>query len=308
MNFEKLFSDYKIEYNNRVNRGWTNVTCPFCDDKTFNGGFNNAGNYYHCWKCGGHDFKQALSLVTNVSKSQIDDLIQQYAGRNIFLNKLNKKKSTVSKIDLPSDGFTPAERKYLLERNFSPRKLKEKYKVVGGGLTGKWKYRIIIPLIYNGKIVSWTARSILSKEKINELKIPRYKNLSIDESVINPKEILYNLDNCSGKVAVLTEGAFDVMRLGDGFFCSFGTELTESQIAIIKDRFEKIFIMFDNEKEAQIKARKFGMLIASMGVDVEVVDAYGDFNKNDGGELNEKEVEIIRRELGFGSYNNYVRR
>lgn len=151
----------------------------------------------------------------------------------------------------------------------------------------------------NGKIVSWTARTILSKEKQQELKIPRYKNLSIEQSVIDPKSILYNLDNCTEKTAVLTEGPFDVMRLGDGFMCSFGTELTQSQVAIIKQRFEKVFIMFDNEKEAQEKARKFGLQIAGLGVAVEIVDAYSDFNKKDGGELNEQEVKIIRKQLGL---------
>lgn len=297
MNFEKLFTDYKIDFNNRVNRGWTNVKCPFCDDKTFNGGFNNDGNYYHCWKCGGHDFKQSLSLVTNIPRNQIDELIEQYQGRNSILNKLNKKKAKAIKLELPTNTFTPGERKYLKLRNFDPRFLHEKYKIVGGGISGKWKHRIIIPLIYEGKIVSWTGRSIFSKEKITELKIPRYKNLSIEESVIDPKSTLYNLDNCKKDTAVLTEGAFDVMRLGDDFFCSFGTELTQSQINIIKERFRKIYIMFDNEKEAQNKARKFGLQISSIGVEVEIVDAYSDFNKNDGGELNDQEVEIIRNEL-----------
>lgn len=299
MNFVKLFTDYKIEYNNRVNRGWTNVTCPFCDDKTFNGGFNDTGNYFHCWKCGGHNFEQALSLVTSVPKNQIKDLIQQYTGRNSLLSQLNKKQAKAKKIELPTTGFTQAEREYLLARNFSPRFLHEKYKVAGGGITGAWKYRIIIPLILEGKIVSWTARSILSKKQQEEQKIPRYKNLSIEQSVIDPKSILYNLDNCNEKIGVLTEGAFDVMRLGDGFFCSFGTELTQSQIMLIKQRFEKIFIMFDNEQPAQKKAKKFGLQIASIGVDVEVVDAYGDFGKNDGGELTDNEVQIIRKELGL---------
>lgn len=299
MNFEKLFTDYKIDYDTRVNKGWTNVTCPFCDDKTFNGGFNNNADYFHCWKCGGHNFKQALARVVNIPNNQIDDLIQQYQGRNSLLNRLNKKQAKATKIELPTNGFTPAERQYLLSRNFSPRLLKEKYKIVGGGITGPWKYRIIIPLVLNDKIVSWTARTILSKQQQQENKIPRYKNLSIEQSVIDPKSILYNLDHCTEKTAVLTEGAFDVIRLGDGFMCSFGTELTQSQISIIKQRFEKIFIMFDNEKEAQEKARKFGMQIASIGVDVEIVDAYSDFNKNDGGELNEDEVRIIRKELGL---------
>ena len=299
MNFVKLFNDYNVEYDTRVNKGWTNVTCPFCDDETFNGGFNNAGDYYHCWKCGGHNFKQALARTVNIPFNEVDTLIEQYAGRNSVLNTLNKKQAKATKLTLPTDTFTPAERKYLKERNFSPKLLHEKYKIVGGGITGSWKYRIIIPLVLNGKIVSWTARTILSKQQQQKLKIPRYKNLSIEQSVVDPKSVLYNLDHCEDKIAVLTEGAFDVIRMGDGFFCSFGTELTQSQISMIKQRFEKVFIMFDNEEEAQAKARKFGLQIASIGVEVELVDCYGDFNKNDAGELNEKEVQIIRHELGL---------
>ena len=299
MNFVKLFNDYNVEYDTRVNKGWTNVTCPFCDDKTFNGGFNNAGDYYHCWKCGGHNFKQALARTVNIPFNEVDILIEQYAGRNSVLNTLNKKQAKATKLTLPTDTFTSAERKYLKERNFSPKLLHEKYKIVGGGITGSWKYRIIIPLVLNGKIVSWTARTILSKQQQQKLKIPRYKNLSIEQSIVDPKSILYNLDHCEDKIAVLTEGAFDVIRMGDGFFCSFGTELTQSQISMIKQRFEKVFIMFDNEEEAQAKARKFGLQIASIGVEVELVDCYGDFNKNDAGELNEKEVQIIRHELGL---------
>ena len=299
MNFVKLFNDYNVEYDTRVNKGWTNVTCPFCDDKTFNGGFNNAGDYYHCWKCGGHNFKQALARTVNIPSNEVDTLIEQYAGRNSVLNTLNKKQAKATKLTLPTDTFTSAERKYLKERNFSPKLLHEKYKIVGGGITGSWKYRIIIPLVLNGKIVSWTARTILSKQQQQKLKIPRYKNLSIEQSIVDPKSILYNLDHCEDKIAVLTEGAFDVIRMGDGFFCSFGTELTQSQISMIKQRFEKVFIMFDNEEEAQAKARKFGLQIASIGVEVELVDCYGDFNKNDAGELNEKEVQIIRHELGL---------
>lgn len=300
MDFIKLFEDYNIPYNTKINRGWVNSNCPYCDTKidSFNMGFNPAQDYCTCWKCGGHNLQLTLSKLLSIPKTQIDEVIEQYKGRTSLLNTLNGKKIAKAKhLELPTDTFTPLERKYLKERNFSPKLLHEKYKLVGGGISGDWKYRIIIPLIINGKIVSWTGRSILDKATLKQLNIPRYKNLSIEESVINPKECLFNVDNAQGKTVVLTEGAFDVMRLGDGFICSFGTTLTQTQIKEISQRYEKVFIMFDNEPEAQEKARKFGMQLSAIGVDVEVVDAYSDFGKNDGGELNDEEVKIIRKEL-----------
>jgi DNA primase len=299
INFPKLFKDYKVDYNTRVNKGWTNCTCPHCDDKTYNGGFNNIDGHYHCWKCGGHDMKRTLQLVLGIPSNELKSVLSEYEGRNGVLQELNKKTAKAKHLELPSDSFTPAERKYLLSRNFSPRFLHEKYGVVGGGIAGRWKYRIIIPVYLNGKLVSWTGRSILDKQTLKEKKIPRYKNLSIEESVINIKECIFNIDNCRKNVAVLVEGSFDVMMLGDDFMCSMGTELTQNQIQTLSNRFKKIFIAFDNELEAQKKARKFGMELASIGVDVEVVNIYEDFGKNDGGELSDNEVKIIRKELGL---------
>lgn len=262
-------------------------------------GFNPAGDYCHCWKCGGNDLNRTLSLLLGIPKTELPSVLSQYEGRSGVLQELNKKTAKAKHLELPNQGFTSAERKYLLSRNFSPRFLHEKYGVVGGGIAGRWKFRIIIPVYLNGKLVSWTGRSILDKQTLKEKEIPRYKNLSIEESVINIKECLFNIDNCRKNVAVLVEGSFDVMRLGDDFMCSMGTELTQNQIGILYQRFKKIFIAFDNEPEAQKKARKFGMELASIGVEVEVVNIYEDFNKNDGGELSDDEVKIIHKELGL---------
>lgn len=298
MNFIKLFEDYKIDYSLKTNRGWVNTKCVYCGGSSYKLGFNPTEDYCTCFACGSHNLKETLSKILSVPKKDIDDVIEQYKTRTIILNKLNDKKTTaVKNLVLPTDTFTPIERKYLKSRNFNPSYLHKKYNVVGGGIVGDWKYRIIIPVVINGKIVSWTGRSILEKSKLDELKIPRYKNLEIKKSVINPKECLFNLDNSKNKTVVLTEGPFDVMRLGDDFICSFGTSLTQSQIKEIRLRYDKIFIMFDNEVEAQQKARNYGQMLSSVGVDVEIVDAYSDFNKNDGGELNDEEVKIIRKEL-----------
>lgn len=298
MNFIKLFEDYKIDYSLKTNRGWVNTKCIYCGGSSYKLGFNPTEDYCTCFACGLHNLKETLSKLLAIPKKDIDDVIEQYKTRTIILNKLNDKKTTaVKNLVLPTDTFTPIERKYLKSRNFNPSYLHKKYNVVGGGIVGDWKYRIIIPVIIDGKIVSWTGRSILEKSKLDELKIPRYKNLEIKKSVINPKECLFNLDNSKNKTVVLTEGPFDVMRLGNDFICSFGTSLTQSQIKEIKLRYDKVFIMFDNEIEAQQKARNYGQMLSSIGVDVEIVDAYSDFNKNDGGELNDEEVKLIRKEL-----------
>lgn len=301
MDFKRLFDDFHVRNTTTVNAGWVNVCCPYCDTKpdSFNMGFPlTGGEYCNCWKCGSHDLYETLAMLLKVSKREIPSILQRYKGRGAIVSN-GKKKAMGTTLKLPSNEFTTAERQYLLSRDYDPDLLHEKYGVVGGGIMGKWKFRIIIPIIVDGRLVSWTARSILSKDKLKELDIPRYKNLSIEESVINPKDVFFNMDNCRGQTCVLTEGAFDVMRFGDGFLCSLGTQLTQEQLKLLCSRYTKVFIMFDNEVQAQEKARKFGIQIASMGLDVEVVDAYSDFNINDGGDCNAEQVKAIRMELGL---------
>jgi hypothetical protein len=298
MNFIKLFEDYNVPNFSDKNGEWINIDCPYCDEEKghYNLGFNCGGNYYHCWKSiHSYPLTKVLSDVLSISQSEVKSILSEYEGGATIVKK--EKFSKVKYLELPTDTFTSVERKYLKSRNFDPKYLYKKYNIVGGGIDGPWKFRIIIPVYYQGKLMSWTGRSILSKKKLKELGIPRYKNLSIEKSVKNIKELFFNIDNCKSDTVVLTEGAFDVLRFDGNAICSMGTELTEGQINLLANRFRKIFILFDNEPEAQEKARKFGLQLSSIGVDVEIVNAYEDFGKNDMGECSKKEIEMIKNEL-----------
>ena len=294
--FQKLFDDFKIEYKIEDKSGtWINSNCPHCNDKTYNGGFNQKDEFFNCWRCGFHNLYETLSKILNISEKQIYSLVWNY--KTSKSNIIENRKTKIKKLELPNSNFTKNERKYLINRNFNPDLLHDKYKICGGGITGKWAFRIIIPLLLNGKVVSWTARSILSKIEIKKLNIPRYKNLSIDESIISPKSTFYNLDNCHKKEVILTEGAFDVLRFGDDCICSFGTSLTQEQLYVLAERFKKIYILFDNEEEAQRKAEKYGRMLESIGIEVEIIDAYSEFNVNDGAELSDEQANLIKKYL-----------
>jgi DNA primase len=220
--------------------------------------------------------------------------LTQYEGRSKILLQLNNKEAPrPTSLSLPgNDTLNKGEQNYLLRRHFIPTTLLHTFAIRGGGIVGAWKYRIIIPLFVSGKLISWTARTIT-----NNKDVPRYKNLSIDESIIDPKRILFNLDNSPGPGVMLLEGVFDVMRMGHNAICSFGTSLTQSQIKVLSQRYKRIYILFDNEKEAQQKAVRYGLQLTSIGVQTEIIDAFSDYNKNDAGELLPGEARKIKKEL-----------
>lgn len=315
INFKKLFKDAHIKTRDDPSRHWTHINCPFCKnpvDTHFNGGFFSLKPAFNCFRCGVHSYYDAVSLALNISIGETYKLLKSY--EYIPKETFEKKVAKAEHLDLPGYHLDENEKEYLRGRGFNVEYLESKFHIRGGGIAGDWSYRILIPIYFNHVLVSWTGRSILPKDVIEELGIPRYKNLSIEQSVINSKEIFFNLDNCNGKEVILVEGPMDVLRGNDNCICSLGTSVTREQELFLKNRFEKVFIAFDNEPAAQEKAKHLGMNLSSIGMSVEVVNICEDFykdvwdedlkefvkiQKNDPGELTEDEMNKVKKELGL---------
>jgi len=279
----------------RLKAGWVNVPCPNCDHGgSTKLGFNVSFDYCVCFKCGGLNLRETLARLLNIPGSALSSILEPFQVRSVILSRLNREQKTnKEKINLPGHPLSMSERNYLLERHFCPNDLIEKYGIEGGGWVGEWKNRIIIPIYLSGKLISWTSRTILKDRE------PRYKNLDNSESVIDPKKVFFNLDNCSlGKVALL-EGPFDVLRFGDHGICGFGISLTKIQVFYLSERFRQVYILFDSQRSAQRKAKEIGMVLQGHGLEVFIVDAFSDFGCKDAAEMSPYRMKHLKRELGF---------
>ena len=210
-----------------------------------------------------------------------------------------KRVSMARHLDFPGLPLNEAERKYLEGRGLEPRYCTGKFGIMGGGISGEWRYRILIPVYLDHALVSWTGRSILSRDVQKEYGIPRYKNLSVERSIVNPKEIVFNTDNSRKDAVILVEGPMDVVSMGDDCICSLGTGVTDEQIAFIAEHWGTVYVAFDNEPEAQKKARHVAMNLSSLGVHSEVVDFLSEIGRNDPGEMTREEVASVKQELGL---------
>jgi DNA primase len=233
-----------------------------------------------------------LIKLLNIPASALDQILEPFQVKNKILAKLNEKeKLNKDKIELPNYPLSMQEKKYLLNRHFNPDELIEKYGIQGGGWVGEWKNRIIIPIYLGGKLISWTSRTIIKDRE------PRYKFLSNEESVINPKLCFFNIDNCTNNYVFLVEGLFDVMRLGQDTICGFGIVLVRAQIMYLSERFKKIFILFDNERQAQKKAKEIGLLLQGHGLDAYICDVFGGYGAKDAGDLSPYNARKVKSEI-----------
>jgi hypothetical protein len=299
IDFVHLLNDNNIPYKLEVDN-WVNINCPFHSNgqRGFKGGINLIGGYFTCWNCGGSPIEKVFSELLSISFYEAKKLLQEYDTESRIIQKV-KKKGLAKNIQLPGNEIVKGSKawNYLVKRRFDPEYLMKEYKIKDGGITGQWSFRIIIPIFYGNKIVSYQGRSLYSKEKCKELDILRYHTLDISSSVIDAKRILYNLDNCLEDWAILEEGATDVWRLGPKNVCAtLGTEMSEDQIILLANRFKKVILLFDNEREAQDRAKKYGQRLAGLGVEVEIFNP--EF-EHDPGDYNLEEENIVRVELGL---------
>lgn len=236
--------------------GWISFNAPCCDDKRQRGGFIvNAGDAvsYHCFNCGfkcswqpGRHISQKMNqFMRNLNIP--DDTISQLRLEALKLDDNNTAeiRSIIPKFDvralpLESEAIetlldNPPEKlvpilEYMINRKIYP----EDYKFYWTPKIG-FSNRLIIPFLYKGEIVGWTARAV------NDAK-PKY--LSEQQP-----GYVFNLDaqHDDREFVIVSEGPFDALSI-DG--CALlGAEIKDSQNWLLKQLNKELILVPDKDHE-----------------------------------------------------------
>jgi DNA primase len=295
MNFNaiKFLNDYNIPYKQEgknISKGWVGISCPFCYDTSTHGGFNLEKGNYSCWRCGKHQIEEIIKILTRCKPHHAFEIVKAYTGASLIKQppKTALHKPTGALKLIGQTPLTNTHQNYLAKRGFNPSYLSKKYYLRGTGPIGKFKHRIIIPIILNGEIISYQTRDITG---IAEL---RYKPCPKEEEVIPYKHTLYNIDSCYDK-AIILEGVTDVWRMGNGAVATFGIMYTQEQIRLLIDNgIKEVFIVFDPEPQAQKQANKLASDLIGFGITTEVVQLN---DWKDPAEMSNQKALELKREL-----------
>ena len=296
-NIVKLLEDYNIETfidGKNTSTDWINIKCPICNDKSNHGGFNINSGQYNCWNCGKHHYIDILCELLNMLYGSVLKIIrEEYTEDFILKNNIVENKKKIKNITLPgTNDLIKMYSNYLYNRCYNSNYIKNRYHVQSGEFVGEWGYRLIIPVYYNNKIVTCTGRTIIDED-------PKYLNLSDDNSIISIKNCLYDIDNCVHDILGVVEGVMDKWRMGNDFCATFGTNITESQIRLMK-QYKRIFFLFDNDSKAYQMARQAAYKLSSFNCQAEIIDIKSiNHTVKDPDKLSYDEVQYIRKELGF---------
>ncbi len=298
-NVIKFLKDYGINNKNKgpnCSPNYINICCPICEDTKYHGGFNLLKYYYTCWKCGYHPISEVVLSLLKCTEREAIEIYKKYTVKGIYkaiqpIRKEDKYDSIshTKTIDLKpfKSTFNESYLNYLKHRKFDPDKVIKQFNLLSGGLVGDYKFRIIAPIYFKNELVSFQGRDITDKQKL------RYMTCRKKDEVIFHKRLLYNLDNCTENKAIICEGITDVWRLGDNTCCTFGVQFSTSQVLLLAERFNKVFVLYDPDPAGNKQGKVLSMQLAGLGLDVEIIT----ISDSDPGSMSDRDALLLKKDL-----------
>lgn len=285
--FERFFEQNGIPFatsGSNVSRGNVAIHCPFCGaaDEGQHMSVNLHGAGFRCFRSPDHRGKNPARLVQALLGCTWPRA-QSIVGHNIFIPQ--DFAAHVGKLMAPK--VAPPQRKLTLPDNFKPigerwsakpylayltgddraftmqqaMRMTERYDL-RCATQGPYKRRVIFPIMFEGKLVSWTGRAIDAQTEI------RYKTLSADPEraeregcgqAVGPiTDYLLWYDrimDADADTLVVCEGPFDaakvdVLGMRDGIVatCVFTSRPTNRQIDLLHTvlpRFKRRLLVLD---------------------------------------------------------------
>lgn len=272
MNFSELLREVLPDLT-EVRESGRNVTekafgihCPFCGDRNFHMGvFRSARSglpHFSCWRCG-RTGGLIFLLRALGAKEGLVERVRLFAPSP---DRAGESRPSVS-APLPQ-GCVPIIEKRLgqsclqfLRRRRIPLTTCNRY---GAQYHPGWQ-RLVIPIVdRHGTQCSWTARSVREDAFAKYVSAPG----------TNLHDHLYGLDRwlrfaSAAKTMLVVEGPLDVWRLGDCAVGTFGTSISERQVALAADAQPRMLLMlWDGDAVAQ--ARRAAWSLAPVVQDVRV--------------------------------------
>lgn len=291
--FINFFNQHAIEYMTSgpsVTRGNVAIHCPMCgsDDESHHMGVSVHGKGWRCWRRPDqHSGRSPVRLVQALLGCTLTEAIRIAGGPGrlpqdllsqvtLLLNPEQQSSQPREGPALPQQfrrlispypSVQPYHR-YLYRRGYDTHDTEVVQRLDDYGLRyashGPWKGRIIFPVYFNERLMSWTGRTIFTDESL------RYRSLSYDPDKakrtgdqpavepINHFLLWYDrLLQADADTLVLVEGPFDALHVDflgeqDGIVasCLFTATPTAEQMELLYDllpRFKYKYLLLDND-------------------------------------------------------------
>lgn len=294
MDIVRLYREYGVHYATEGHKhcrpGWVQTECPFCTGNPgLHLGYDTELDRFVCWRCGGKGIAFALAGLLRLPYAQVYELIRQYGGKtDVKIKKRNK-----VALELPSNcvPLLPQHAKYLENRGYDAEWVEKEFGVMSTLIRSTldevdYSNRIIIPIQWEGRLVSFDSRDVTEKKK------ERYKACPSHRENVEHKKIIYGKQEHWTSTGICVEGYTDVWRFGTAAFCTSGIKFTSAQVRVIARTFKRVPVVYDDDPQAVKQADKLIAELRFRGVDAFRVDIVGD-----PGAMSQEEANYLVKQL-----------
>lgn len=253
MNLQALLDQHGVPYrldgqHHHARLGWVQLDCPNCapDSGRYHLGIAEDLSRANCWRCGHVYLAGVLSQLTGLSVAEVWASLDRPLRRPASPLLRDHRPQRV----IMPQGVEPIgeqHRAYLQGRGFEPPEIVRLWGVMGIGLSRNLAWRLLIPIHYEGKTVSWTTRALGDGHR-------RYITASPEQESMDHRSLLYGEDYVRSNV-IVHEGPTDVWRTGPGAVAVLSLNYSMAQLLRIA-RYPMRAICFDREPSAQERARR----------------------------------------------------
>ncbi len=264
---------FRNNVDHKINHGWIQFPCPFCDDTHRHAAFSPTGACT-CFKCG--KLKPVKTLMA-LAKCSFEDAVSALNLHHKDFDSEVERKAVEFTWPSRTIDIEESHYEYLKGRRIKNSVIKE-FGLRATNHLSLIPHSIVIPVRKDGRNVSWTTRSILPSAEIRYLTCPKEKEV---ESI---KDCLLGWEFTGSKV-ILVEGPFDALRIGKGAVAAFGKVLSKEQIKMLQTK-SMVFVCMDKGEHTTMS--KMSMQLYPCRVNNIYLDA------KDAGEADEEEIQELR--------------
>ena len=290
MEIRELLNEYNIRYKDgsthkNVRDGWLGINCPYCGEhaEKYHLGINLEEGFANCWQCGSHSIIKVIANISNIPFSIVKKKLGRFGQRaqnRAEIAPHGRIQAPQGLVDIGSQ-----ETKYLENRGFSASNIIKLWDIKATAKMGRLKYRIWIPVHFNGQLVTWTTRTIGDNRV-------RYLHAPPQNEELPIKKLLYGEDYVRHSI-IVTEGPLDVWAIGPGAVATFGLAYTKEQLLRIS-KYPIRSICFDAELAAQKKSVALYNELRGFPGQTNLIHLE---TGNDPAECNSQEIQEIRRKF-----------
>jgi len=254
--------------------GWINMRCPFCDDHGRHLGWNLRGQYFNCWKCGGHGVDDVLAEILEIAEREVWAVKKRYDMRP-GARLVEEPAEIVRPVEVVVPGGPPliAHLEYLTSRNYDAAYLQRVWSVTFTDhlARGTDKFRVVCPIWHDGRVVSWQGRDITGKSPL------RWKSCPKELEARDHKHCLGGQQLVPGDSVAVVEGFTDAWRMGPGAVCTFGTDYLAAQVLLLRAYRRRFVILDSAEKDpnAAAQAERLAAMLSAFPGETVMVELDG---------------------------------